>query len=169
MDQNNNNYKPVGNQRPISVDGFAPPRPGVSNNQAEANTNSPLSKVELGQQLLNSQPVTKTKTARVAKVWLGVFIFLFLVAAAAAGFFYLRYTTSRSDLQSEKDKYVNLQEQLNAARNDAAADAKTAAEDLTEYKNYATELSTLANQLKTTCGKNCANVVIPTAPADSTQ
>ena len=87
---------------------------------------------------------------------------VFLVLGGVGGFMY----------QSSKDKTkidgLNKTITTQKAAVTASADSTMMAKDLKSsvdaLTTYGTSLSTVANQLKTTCGKACATVTIPTAP-----
>ena len=87
---------------------------------------------------------------------------VFLVLGGVGGFMY----------QSSKDKTkidgLNKTITTQKATITASADSTMMAKDLKSsvdaLTTYGTSLSTVANQLKTTCAKACATVTIPTAP-----
>ena len=153
-----------------SVDGFRPvsaPRSPTAQNQnvAFGGTQAPVGdpRIESAMQALKSTTV-KTKSGKGLKIVLALFIILFLAALGGAGYLYMQYDTTKSDLATEKATAASLRTQLSSVQ--AAADLATQNGEtaLEEQTDYAASLNAVATQLKTKCGSACSAITIPTAP-----
>lgn len=153
-----------------SVDGFVQQRP--TNTGVDLRPTMPLksnvSKLQQGQQLLSNQTVNKPRLhgAKVAVIMLSV---LLIGALAGGGYLYLKYSGLQKDYSTAKDKTNNLQKQLDTVTGSANAAATESAAALDSQIKYASDLNVIANQLKTTCGKACVNVNIPTLPTNAAE
>jgi cell division protein FtsB len=163
MDQDSQNQsidgmKPSDNTTPVSgIDGIkSTPRSSLFSNDEDAPENAiPDATVT------PSNPVA-SKNSNKAKVFMVLFLILFLLAAAAAGYFYTKYTSTKSDLNDAtklSEQSANYKKQNDTLTQQSANLQKT----VTAQTDYIGNLSTVANQLKTTCGKACDSITIPKA------
>lgn len=158
-----------------SIDGFKPSTPpsppAIGVPPAQQNTpmsggmppNAPVgggigARAQAGQQLLNNMPADTKKGGTGSKAVLTVFIVLFVLAAAGAGYLYWQYDSTQKDLATLKTTNSSLSDQLEATQASAAEQATT----LQGEDSFITDLTTIAEQLKTQCGDACASINIPT-------
>jgi uncharacterized protein HemX len=154
-----------------SVDGFvSPTRAAINEYKPSAErysipVNEPVAQDDVVAPVIDQQP-KKVKKSVALKIFLVLFIILFLAAGAGAGYFYMQYTQAKDDLKTAQDSNASLQSVNNKATETAQTLATENAAKLNAQKAYASQLNTVATQLKTTCGTNCKNITIPVVPAE---
>ena len=163
MDQDNqgqslDGMKPADSQPPVSgMDGFvAPNRSFDDKQQDETQEDQPMQQRE--------SPVQQSAAGgKSAGVWIVILIILFIIAAGAAGYFYMQYSKTKTDLKTAQQtsaQSATYKQQADTLTKQNAELQKTA----TAQTAYIDSLVKVAGQLKTTCGKTCDKIVIPTAP-----
>jgi len=161
-------------QPTASVDGF---NQGAARPMQTAPVSPPMTTAQMPQSVMpdtstmfapdvpSSVPpvMTMKKSSMSGSLLMSVLVaVVFLVLGGVGGYMY----------QKSKDKTtINGLNTTITSQKSALASAKTSASLTTGLKSsvdslttYDTSLSKIANQLKTTCGKPCATVTIPTAP-----
>lgn len=161
MDANDQNQsidgiKPADGAVPVyGVDGFsAAPQPA-----APAPT-PPSQPQVIGMPVL-SQDVEKAKKPKKGVAgWLVVILVIIFAVASAAGVYFYQAQQSKKDLDAAKAQTAEVQKQLSTANTQNA----TLQETLDAQTAYVKTLTEVATQLKTTCGKACDAITIPSAP-----
>ena len=167
------------NSQPVSsVDGFATPttRPmqtapeapqpqaPYAQPQPQPMAASDMSKLFAPDAPLPNAPVMTMKAPKRS----GTLLITFIVAAlffliGGVGAYMIQKNRDATTINSLTAEKTKLTSELATAN--AAPTAATLQKTITALTTYQTNLTTVANQLKTTCGKGCAAVVLPTPPA----
>ena len=107
--------------------------------------------------------MTMKKSSMTSSLLISVLIaVIFLVLGGVGGYFY-QNSKDKTTIDGLNKTISSQKATISASAQSTmmANDLKTSVDALTAY---GTSLSTVANQLKTTCGKPCATVTIPVAP-----
>lgn len=110
-------------------------------------------------------PTIPKKDGKMLKFCLFVFIVLFVAAAAGLGYYYIKDSKTKTDLNNEKSTASTLQHQLSAAKQSNTTQSASLQKTIDAQKTYITTLTNTAQQLKTACSKTCSTITIPAAPA----
>jgi uncharacterized protein HemX len=107
------------------------------------------------------QNAKKEKAGKGSKVWLIIFAILFIASAGAAGYYYMKYSDTNTQLNSFKQENTNQAAQITELLEDSEA-STTLQETVDSQKAFIDSLTAVANELKTTCGADCDSITIPT-------